>query len=208
MFSFSNVIIQSSVNSFGSVMIAGNSAAANVEGFVYISMNGFAQGALTFVSQNYGAHKTDRIKRVVKIALLCALIAGTVLGNAAYFFGAHLIAIYNNNPDVIAAGLTRMSVIMTTYALCGIMDVMANSVRGIGHSLLPMVVSLLGACGLRLVWIATVFQIPAFHSCRTVFLSYPISWGMTFAAHVVCFALIMKKLDFSHDESPKASPSS
>ena len=193
LFSFSNVIIQSSVNSFGNIVIAGNSAAANIEGFVYISMNGFAQGALTFVSQNYGAKKGERIKKVVGIALLCALAAGIALGNAAYFFGAPLISIYNDSPDVIAAGLARMSVIMTTYALCGIMDVMANSVRGIGHSLLPMVVSLLGACGLRLVWIATVFQIPAFHSCFTVYLSYPISWGMTFAAHVVCFALILRR---------------
>ena len=201
LFSFSNVIIQSSVNSFGNIMIAGwsiamagNSAAANIEGFVYISMNGFAQGSLTFVSQNYGAKKMDRIKKVVRIALLCALVAGTVLGNLAYLFGRNLIAIYNDNPDVIEAGLLRMSVIMTTYALCGIMDVMANSVRGIGHSLLPMVVSLLGACGLRLVWLATAFQIPAFHTCRTVFLSYPISWAITFAAHVVCFFVILKNL--------------
>jgi len=194
LFSFSNVIIQSSVNSFGNIMIAGSSAAANIEGFVYISMNGFAQGSLTFVSQNYGAKKMDRIKKVVRIALLCALVAGTVLGNLAYLFGRNLIAIYNDNPDVIEAGLLRMSVIMTTYALCGIMDVMANSVRGIGHSLLPMVVSLLGACGLRLVWLATAFQIPAFHTCRTVFLSYPISWAITFAAHVVCFFVILKKI--------------
>ena len=194
LFSFSNVIIQSSVNSFGNIMIAGSSAAANIEGFVYISMNGFAQGSLTFVSQNYGAKKMDRIKKVVRIALLCALVAGTVLGNLAYLFGRNLIAIYNDNPDVIEAGLLRMSVIMTTYALCGIMDVMANSVRGIGHSLLPMVVSLLGACGLRLVWLATAFQIPAFHTCRTVFLSYPISWAITFAAHVVCFFVILKNL--------------
>lgn len=194
LFSFSNVIIQSSVNSFGNIMIAGSSAAANIEGFVYISMNGFAQGSLTFVSQNYGAKKMDRIKKVVRIALLCALVAGTVLGNLAYLFGRNLIAIYNDNPDVIEAGLLRMSVIMTTYALCGIMDVMANSVRGIGHSLLPMVVSLLGACGLRLVWLATAFQIPAFHTCRTVFLSYPISWAITFAAHVVCFLVILKNL--------------
>ena len=194
LFSFSNVIIQSSFNSFGKIMIAGSSAAANIEGFVYISMNGFAQGSLTFVSQNYGAKKMDRIKKVVRIALLCALVAGTVLGNLAYLFGRNLIAIYNDNPDVIEAGLLRMSVIMTTYALCGIMDVMANSVRGIGHSLLPMVVSLLGACGLRLVWLATAFQIPAFHTCRTVFLSYPISWAITFAAHVVCFFVILKNL--------------
>ena len=194
LFSFSNVIIQSSVNSFGNIVIAGNSAASNIEGFVYISMNGFAQGALTFVSQNYGAHKMKRIKKVVGIAVLCALVAGTVLGNLAYVFGGRLIAIYNSDADVIQAGLVRMSVIMTTYALCGIMDVMANSVRGIGHSLLPMVVSLLGACGLRLVWLATAFQIPAFHTCFTVYLSYPISWAMTFAAHVVCFAIIFRRI--------------
>lgn len=172
MFSFSNVIIQSSINTFGSTVIAGNSAGISIEGFVYTSMNGFSQGTLTFTSQNMGAGKKDRIKRAAVISQFIVIVIGLVLGNA---------------------GVQRLKIVCSTYALCGMMDCMGNTVRGTGHSVLPMAVTLVGACGLRLLWIATVFQIPQFHSCFTIFLSYPISWVLTWIAHLICFAAVLRR---------------
>ncbi|MCR4735713.1 MAG: MATE family efflux transporter [Treponema sp.] len=192
-FSFSNVIIQSSINSFGPLAIAGNSAASNIEGFVYTSMNGFSQGALTFCSQNMGAGKLNRIKKLVFISQIIIIIIGEGLGWFVYLTGPTLLGFYSKNPQVIEHGMIRLSLICTTYALCGMMDCMANTIRGIGHSLIPMIVTLIGACGLRLLYLATVFQLPAFHSEFMIFLSYPISWFVTYAFLVIAFILIFKK---------------
>ena len=112
---------------------------------------------------------------------------GVVLGNLAVIFGEQLLSIYSNNPEVIAAGMVRLGIISRTYALCGIMDVMVGALRGIGYSVMPMIVSLVGACGLRLLWIATVFRIPEYHRIETVYLSYPITWIITFTVHIICF---------------------
>ncbi|MCR4954632.1 MAG: MATE family efflux transporter [Treponema sp.] len=192
-FSFSNVIIQSSINSFGSIAIAGNSAACNLEGFVYTSMNGFSQGALTFCSQNMGAGRKDRIKKLVFVSQAVVIVIGEGLGWLVYLFGETLIGFYTKNPEVIQHGMIRLSIICTTYALCGMMDCMANTIRGIGHSLIPMIVTLVGACGLRLVYLATFFQIPALHSELTIFLSYPISWLVTFLFLAGSFIIIFNK---------------
>ena len=193
MFSFSNVIIQSSVNSFGSIVIAGNSAAQNIEGFVYISMNGFSQGVLTFAGQNMGAGKRDRIKKIAIYSQVLIIIVGLVLGNLTFLFARPLLSIYSKNPEVIAAGTLRLKVICTLYFLCGIMDVMGNLIRGIGHSLAPMIVTIFGVCIFRLIWIFTVFQIPAFHTMECLLISYPISWFTGWAVHCVCFFVIWKK---------------
>lgn len=193
MFSFSNVIIQSSINTFGSTVIAGNSAGISIEGFVYTSMNGFSQGTLTFTSQNMGAGKKDRIKRAAVISQFIVIVIGLVLGNAVVFFSRGLLGIFSKNPMVIDAGVQRLKIVCSTYALCGMMDCMGNTVRGTRHSVLPMAVTLVGACGLRLLWIATVFQIPQFHSCFTIFLSYPISWVLTWIAHLICFAAVLRR---------------
>lgn len=194
MFSFSNVIIQSSVNSFGAILIAGNSAACNLEGFIYTAMNGFSQGSLTFCSQNLGAKKIKRIKRVVWESQICIFVIGAVLGFGFLAFGKQLLGIYSPNPDVIQAGMSRLWIIFTTYYLCGMMDSMANSVRGIGHSLLPVIVTLLGACIFRILWLATVFQISRFHVPATIFISYPISWTLTFVALLISYFILIKKL--------------
>ena len=194
LFSFSNMVIQSSVNSFGAVMVAGNSAAQSIEGFIYISMNSFAQGTLTFAGQNMGAHKFERIKRVVLIAEGIVIVVGLLLGLTALFFGRSLLSIYSKNPEVIEAGMLRLSVILLTYFTCGMMDSMASAIRGVGHSVLPMIVTLVGACGLRMVYIFTFFQIPHFHTFQSIFYSYPISWIVTFAFLTASFALIMKKI--------------
>ncbi len=186
-FSLSNVVIQSAVNTFGNTVVAGNSAAGNIEGFVYVAMNSFYQATISFVSQNFGAGQYKRINRIVITGQICVLCVGLLLGNLAVIFGEQLLGIYSDSPEVIAAGMVRMRIICCIYALCGMMDVMVGALRGIGYSVMPMIVSLIGACGLRLLWIATVFQIPEYHYIETVYISYPITWFLTFAAHVICY---------------------
>jgi len=195
MFSFSNIIIQSSVNSFGAIVIAGNSAGISIEGFVYMAMNGLAQGTLTFSSQNMGAGQIKRIKKLVFIALGTVILIGEGLGGLVVLLSPKLLSFYTKNPDVILAGINRLSIICSTYALCGIMDTMSNIIRGIGHSLLPMIVCIAGACIFRIVWLATIFTIPKFHTTSTIFVSYPLSWILTFTAHCICFAIIFRKLE-------------
>ena len=195
LFSFSNMIIQSSVNSFGAVMVAGNSAAQSIEGFIYISMNSFAQGTLTFAGQNMGAHKFERIKRLIVIAEFVVIVVGLVLGLTALFFGPSLSGFYSSSEDVLEAGMLRLSVILLTYFTCGMMDCMASAIRGVGHSVMPMIVTLVGACGLRMVYIFTFFQIPRFHTFQSIFYSYPISWVVTFIFLTVSFLWIMKNIE-------------
>lgn len=195
MFSFSNVIIQSSVNSFGAITIAGNSAACNLEGFIYTSMNGFSQGSLTFCSQNLGARKTDRIRKVVWISQGCIIVIGAVLSGIFLLFGRSLLGIYSTSPQVIEAGMVRLWIIFTTYYLCGMMDGMANCIRGIGHSLMPVISSLCGACLFRIIWLFTIFQIPQFHTPFCIYITYPISWILTFVANVVFYNKYIKKID-------------
>ena len=197
LFSFSNVIIQSSVNSFGEIMVAGNSAAQSIEGFIYISMNSFAQGTLTFAGQNMGAHRFDRIKKLILIAEGIVILVGLTLGLLAFSLGRSLLGIYSVNPDVIDAGMLRLSVILITYFTCGMMDCMASAIRGIGYSVLPMIVTLVGACGLRMIYIFTFFQIPKFHSFQSIFYSYPLSWVVTFVFLSVSFICIMKQIEGS-----------
>lgn len=192
-FSLSNVVIQSAVNSFGNIAV-GNSAAANIEGFVYMAMNAFHQATISFTSQNYGAREYRRIYRILFAGELCVVATGLLLGNLAVFFGDVLLGIYSPSAEVIAAGMVRLKVICTLYALCGVMDVLVGALRGIGYSIIPMVVSLVGACGLRLLWIATVFRIPEYHSLFTVYLSYPITWTITLTVHAVTFALAARKV--------------
>lgn len=196
MFSISNVIIQSSINTFGSIIIAGNSAGIATEGFVYTSMNGFSQGVLTFVSQNVGAGNKERIKKVVIKAQLIVFIIGVVLGVGVTLLSKQVLSIFSTSPDVISAGTQRLRVICTFYAFCGLMDCMGNAVRGTGHSTQPAIVAFLGSCALRILWLATIFQVPQFHTCFIIFLSYPISWVVTWVAHTVCFLRIYKKIQF------------
>lgn len=193
-FSLSNVVIQSSVNLFGDTVVSGNTAAQSIEGFIYTAMNTFYQGAISFTGQNVGAKRYDRVPKILASALGCVMVAGLGLGWLAVLFGRPLLGIYSDEPLVIEAGYTRLSVICTTYALCGMMDVMVGMLRGLGYSIMPMIVSLCGACGLRLLWIATIFQIPEYHTINTIYLSYPISWGITFLTHVICYVVIWHRL--------------
>lgn len=190
-FSISNVLIQSSVNSFGSVAMAGNTTSANIEGFIYTSMNAFHQTALSFTSQNLGAKKYDRIGKVLSICLILVSITGLSMGITTVYFGQTLLGIYLSDPQVIQYGLARMQVICLTYFTCGLMDVMVGSLRGLGYSIMPMIVSLLGACGLRVLWIFTLFM---WHrSLFTLYISYPISWVITFSIHILCYFIVRRK---------------
>ena len=193
-FSLSNVVIQSSVNLFGETVVAGNSAAMNLEGFVYVSMNAFHQAAISFTSQNVGAGRQDRIRKILLTAEGCVIVTGVLFGWTMYAFGRPLLHIYSSSEAVADAGMVRMQIILLSYALCGMMDVVVGVLRGMGYSVGPMIMSLVGACGLRLVWIATVFQIPQFHRISTVYLSYPITWIITFIAQFVLYLYASRKM--------------
>ena len=184
-FSISNVLIQSSINSFGSIAMAGNTAASNIEGFVYTAMNAIYQTCLSFTSQNLGAKNIKRIKMTLVNCLIIVSVIGIVLGQGAYRLGGILLSIYASDAEVISYGLIRLSLVCATYFLCGIMDVMCGSMRGLGYSITPMLVSLTGACAFRVIWIMTIFK--THHTLESLYVSYPISWTLTFAAHVLCF---------------------
>lgn len=193
-FALSNVVIQSSVNGFGPIVMAGSAAAQNVEGFVWVSMYAFSQVAMTFSGQNAGARRYDRLNRITLVTLGCAFVTGLILGNFCSVFGPELVTIYDARPEVVVSGVTRFRLVCRYYCLCGMMDGMVGVIRGLGVSITPTIVSLLGACGLRLVWIFTVFQLTEFHTEYFLFLSYPVSWLVTFLAHVVCYFYIRRKL--------------
>lgn len=199
-FSLSNVVIQSSVNSFGSVVIAGNSAASNVGNFVYQAMNTFHQAVTCFAGQNIGARKPRRVLAAIKACMIWAVLFGLALGTLSCVFGSQLLSLYSTEPDVIAAGLERLYVVCSCYFLCGMMDVMTGSLRGIGYSLLPMVVSILGACVFRIVWVVTVFA--ARPTMQVLMLSYPVSWTLTLLVLVFFFSRIwpLVKAQFTPEE--------
>ncbi|MBQ7918871.1 MAG: MATE family efflux transporter [Lachnospiraceae bacterium] len=197
-FSISNMLIQSSVNSFGSTVMAGNTAAGNIEGFVYTAMNALHQTAISFSGQNFGAKKYKRIAKVVLICELCVLIIGLVMGNLVYIFGEIFLQLYSVDPEVIRYGMLRMSIICTTYCLCGMMDVMVGALRGIGRSVMPMLVTLTGVCVFRVVWIFTVFA--EYRSLEVLYISYPISWAVTILVHTGCFIYVYHKTMMGRDE--------
>lgn len=190
-FSLSNVIIQSSINSFGDVAMAGNAAAANIESFVYVSMNSVSQACLTFTGQNYGAAKPKNIQLALLQCILFGTGVGLVLGISAYLASSALLYLYNTDPEVIRYGAQRMSVISTTYFLCGIMEILVGALRGIGHSVTPMIVSIVGVCGVRILWIYTLFA--AERNLIMLYLSYPVSWLFTLLAHLVCYLIVRRK---------------
>lgn len=192
LFSVSNVLIQSSVNSFGSIAMAGNTAAQNLEGFVYTAMNSLHQTCISFTGQNYGARQYKRMGKILVICLGCVIAVGVLMGNGVYLAGGVLLKLYSPDAEVIKYGMLRLFYICTTYALCGMMDVMVGSLRGMGYGIMPMLVSLTGACLFRVVWIMTVFK--SYHSLEVLYVSYPISWGLTFTVHLLCFFIVYRRV--------------
>jgi Na+-driven multidrug efflux pump len=192
MFSISNVMIQSSINSFGDIVMSGNTAAGNIEGFVFTAMNAFHQTAVNFTGQNVGARQYDRVKKILWTCLACVGVTGLVLGLGMYAFGPQLLSIYiTDSQEAIRYGLVRLGYICAVYFLCGLMDVSTGALRGMGSSIIPMIISVLGVCGVRLLWIGTVFQI--YHTTDCLYLSYGVSWVITFAAQFIAFWMVYKK---------------
>lgn len=194
LFSISNVIIQSSVNSFGDILMSGNAAAANIEGFVYASQNAFHQTAVNFVGQNAGAGQYDRVKKILWICLGSVSVVGLALGSAIWLLGPQLLSIYiTDSAEAITYGMIRLTYICLPYFICGLMDVSTGALRGMGASLFPMVISVLGVCGLRIGWIYSIFQIPRFHTPQCLYFSYTISWTLTFLCQLGAFFLVYRK---------------
>ena len=192
MFSLSNMIIQTSINSFGTLAMAGNAAAQNLDGFIYNAKNSVYQGSITFTSQNVGARQYDRISRICRTACVVVTVIGLGLGLLTFGFGRQLLAIYDPNPEVIEFGMIRLFVFGCTYFLNGIMEVFVGCMRGMGSSMLPMVVTLVGVCGLRIVWIYTIFA--AFHTPMVLYSSYPVTWILTGIVHFFCYLHVKRKL--------------
>ena len=194
LFSISNVLIQSSINSFGDIFVAGNSAAGNIEGFAYVTINAFHQTALNYVGQNAGARQYDRVRKTLWICLGCVVVVGLSVGSLIYAFGEQLLSIYiTDSPEAIAYGIVRMGYICLPYFLCGLMDVTTGALRGMGASISPMVISILGVCGFRIAWIYSIFQMPEFHTPQCLYLSYAISWALTFLIQLAAVIFVYRK---------------
>lgn len=194
LFAISNVLIQSSINSFGDVLMSGNAASGNIEGFLFVSMNAFHQTAVNFIGQNVGAKQYDRVKKIVWTCLGCVAVVGIGLGTLILTFGESLLSIYiTDSAEAIAWGLVRLEIICGTYFICGLMDVSTGALRGMGASVSPMVISVLGVCGIRIGWVMTIFQIPQFHTPQSLYISYIFSWAVTFLIQMYAFIKIYRK---------------
>lgn len=194
LFSVSNVIIQSSINSFGSVVMSGNAAAVNIEGFVYVTLNSFHQTAVNYIGQNSGAKQYKRVAKILLICLASVTVVGIIAGVGVYSLAKPLLSIYiTDSAEAIGYGIIRMSYICLFYFLCGLMDVSTGALRGMGSSLTPMIISVLGVCGIRVGWIFTVFQIPKFHTPACLYFSYTVSWIVTFTIQMIAFIIIYNK---------------
>lgn len=192
-FNISNVLIQSSINSFGSVAIAGNTASSNIEGMTITTFSGsIYQANISFTSQNVGAKKFGRLDRITAVCASLSIFGSLVLGLLTYAFGEPLLGIYSTDPAVIEFGLRRMAIMASTHFLASIMDCMVGSLRGIGYSLQPMIISIIGVCGFRIVWLYTVFAVV--RTPEVLYMSYPISWGITALIHTGCFIFLRRKL--------------
>ena len=192
-FAFSNVIIQSSVNSFGKAAVAGNAAASNIDCYPYVIQNSIYQAAMTFVGQCVGAKRYDRLRSIVLTCAATVVVVGITCNWAIYLFGEQLLSIFvPNNPEVVASGMIRLRCICLPYFLCGVMEVGSGVLRGLGKSLTSMIVAIAGVCGIRLVWIYTVFA--TFRTLEILYLSYLVCWIITSIAHYTLAYINIKKL--------------
>ena len=196
LFSSTNVILQSSINLFGETAVSGSAAAANIGDITYIAMNAFSQTTLNYMGQNLGAKRIDRIGKIIGTCSLLVALVGLAIGLGVTLFGRQLLSIYIvDSEEAIQYGMLRLWYVVAPYFLCGVMEVTTGALRGLGHSFAPMITSILGVCVFRMIWIATVFQIPRYHSqITTVFVTWPISWIMTLTAQFILFAVVYARL--------------
>ena len=188
----SNALLQSSVNSFGSVAMAGYTAANNIFGFLYVSVNSVTQSCMSFTSQNYGVRKTKRMDRVLLDCAVLSFVFSFTLGCGAYFFGDKLLRLYTSDPKVIQCGIEILAYTTVPYFCCGIMDLIPGALRGMGHSGVPMILSIIGTVGTRIIWIFGLF--PHNRSLSFLFISYPVSWILTILMQVICFYFVRRKV--------------
>ena len=194
LFSISNVMIQSSINSFGDVVMSGNAAAGNIEGFIYATLNAFHQTAVNFIGQNAGARQYKRVAKIVGICLGSVAVTGLILSSLVCKTGPFLLSLYiTDSPEATQWGMIRLSIVCLLYFICGMMDVSTGALRGLGESFIPMVLSVVGVCGIRIGWIMTIFQMPQFHTPQSLYISYPISWGITFLFQMLTFRMVYRR---------------
>ncbi len=191
LFSISNVLIQSTVNSYGATILAGNSASQNIEGFIYAAMNAFHQAVITFVSTNIGAGKNSRVRKSLGASLFWVTVIGAGMGLIVFVLMKPLLSIYSPYEDVVAAGMVRLRIFALTYFICGLMDVICGALRGMGASIVPMIVSILGVCGFRIFWIYVI--LPLSGELEMLYYSYPVSWILTGAVHLICTIIVMRR---------------
>lgn len=189
---FSNVLLQSSVNSFGEIAMAGYTAANNIFGFLYVTINAFSQTCMNFMSQNYGVKKFDRMDKVLKDCIILSVGVTIVLGCGVFVFGDHILKIYTSSPEVIKCGMDIFLYTTTTYFICALMDLFPGAMRGMGYSTIPMILSVIGTVGVRIFWIYCVF--PTHHSLDILFISYPLSWLVTVIMQAICYYFVRKKV--------------
>ena len=190
-FSISNVLIQSSINSFGSIAMAGNTAGSNIEGFISTAQDAFTQAAISFTGQNLGAGKLKRVDRVLLLCMLLAPGVGLVLSILAVLCGGPLLGIYSSDPEVIQYGMLRLTTVSLLQPLGALMGVTASVLRGMGYSTIPMIVTMSSVCGFRVIWIFTVFQ--AFPTLQVLYLSYPITWGLAALFNFIFYFVVRKR---------------
>ena len=189
---FSNALLQSSVNSFGSTAMAGYTAANNLLGFLYVSINSVTQACMSFTSQNLGVGKFKRMDRVLIDCIILSVAVSIVMGSSFYIFGRQLIGIYTSDAEVVKCGMEILAYTTLTYFLCGIMDLIPGALRGMGYSAVPMVLSVIGTVGTRVFWIFGIF--PYYRSLGILFVSYPASWGLTIVLQAACFYFVRKRV--------------
>jgi Na+-driven multidrug efflux pump len=208
LFAIGNIFIQSAINSFdNSLLISGCGAAANLDGFVYLPMNAFQTTTTNFVGQNYGATQYDRVKKVTYTCAACVTLIGLTCSILFYLNGPALLSIYlPNSPEAIEYGMIRMTYICLPYFIGGIMEVLTGALRGMGSSTTPMIISIMGACVFRIVWICVVFQIPVFHTPEAVYFSYPVSWLLTAIAEFIAFLILFKRKSRAYTAQLYADP--
>ena len=194
LFSISNVMIQSSVNSFGEVVIAGHSASNNIQGFFQCITMSMSSAALSFISQNLGAKKMDRVPKVMMVITGYLAVCGVAVAVIGMKWGHLLLGIYTKTPEVIEVGLMEFRYMLLPFFILSLMNTMASAVRGLGYSTTSMIVALVGVCGFRFIWITTIFQLPQFHNMPMLILSYPVTWTLTSAAHIICWVVGFRKL--------------
>jgi len=199
LFSLSNVVIQSSVNSFGEIVVAGNAAALNVEGFLYCIEGSLQQATMSFTSQNLGAGKRERLPRILLTAVGCMAVASVLIVVTCGLFGETVLSIYSQTPAVLEVANLRLGFMSKMYMFAGMMDILVGALRGMGQSVIPMIISLVGVCGFRLVWIATVFQVPAYHNILTIYMAYPVTWAITALSQFTCWLILMKRLKKTYE---------